>query len=100
MSSTNPQDLPHMNFRSFVEALKADGDLVEINEECDPNLEVGAIIRKVVESDERAPLFNKLKGQDDNGLWRILGAPNSSVPTRRSDTAVWRVILVFHLPRA
>ncbi|KAF4820399.1 Ferulic acid decarboxylase 1 [Colletotrichum tropicale] len=77
MASTTPQDLPHMNFRSFVEALKADGDIVEINEECDPNLEVGAIIRKVVESDERAPLFNKLKGQDDNGLWRILGAPNS-----------------------
>lgn len=66
-----------MNFRSFVESLKADGDLVEINEECDPDLEVGAIIRKVVESDERAPLFNNLKGQDANGLWRILGAPNS-----------------------
>ncbi|KAK2596037.1 hypothetical protein N8I77_013545 [Diaporthe amygdali] len=77
MSSTNPQDLPHMNFRSFVESLKSDGDLVEINEECDPNLEVGAVIRKVVENDERAPLFNKLKGQDADGFWRILGAPNS-----------------------
>ncbi|PHH61473.1 hypothetical protein CDD81_320 [Ophiocordyceps australis] len=71
------QNLPHMSFRSYVEALKKDNDLVEINEECDPQLEVGAIIRKVVESDERAPLFNKLKGQDQNGLWRILGAPNS-----------------------
>lgn len=77
MASTNPQDLPHMNFRSFVESLKADGDIVEINEECDPDLEVGAIIRKVVESDERAPLFNNLKGQDADGFWRILGAPNS-----------------------
>lgn len=66
-----------MSFRSFVQALKDDNDLVEINEECDPNLEVGAIIRKVVESDERAPLFNKLKGQNENGFWRILGAPNS-----------------------
>ncbi|KAM0085540.1 Ferulic acid decarboxylase 1 [Fusarium odoratissimum] len=71
------QNLPHLDFRSYVEALKADGDIVEINEECDPNLEVGAIIRKVVESDDRAPLFNKLKGQDKNGFWRILGAPNS-----------------------
>lgn len=68
---------PSMDFRSFVQALKDDGDLVEINEECDPNLEVGAIIRKVVENDEKAPLFNKLKGQNENGLWRILGAPNS-----------------------
>lgn len=66
-----------MDFRFFVQALKDDGDLVEINEECDPNLEVGAIIRKVVESSERAPLFNKLKGQNENGLWRILGAPAS-----------------------
>ncbi|WZH49562.1 UbiD decarboxylyase family [Fusarium acuminatum] len=71
------QNLPHMEFRSYVEALEADGDLVSINEECDPHLEVGAIIRKVVENNEKAPLFNKLKGQDENGLWRILGAPNS-----------------------
>ena len=68
---------PHLDFRSFVQALKDDGDVVEINTECDPDLEVGAIIRRVVENDERAPLFNKLKGQDANGLWRILGAPNS-----------------------
>jgi UbiD family decarboxylase len=66
-----------MNFRAYVDALKRDGDLVEINEECDPNLEVGAIIRKIVENDERAPLFNKLKGQNENGFWRILCAPNS-----------------------
>ncbi|KAF5020194.1 hypothetical protein F66182_7759 [Fusarium sp. NRRL 66182] len=71
------QNHPHMSFRGYVEALEADGDLVTINEECDPHLEVGAIIRKVVESNEKAPLFNKLKGQDENGLWRILGAPNS-----------------------
>ncbi|GJD04095.1 3-octaprenyl-4-hydroxybenzoate carboxy-lyase-like protein [Colletotrichum higginsianum] len=77
MSPTNPQDLPHLNFRSFVAALKADGDIVEINEECDTHIEVGAVIRKVVESDERAPLFNRLKGQNPDGLWRILGAPNS-----------------------
>ncbi|KXH26190.1 hypothetical protein CSIM01_11460 [Colletotrichum simmondsii] len=85
MSPSSLQDLPHLNFRSFVKALKSDGDLIEINEECDPNLEVGAIIRKVVETDERAPLFNKLKGQDADGFWRILGAPNSlrSDPSQR-----------------
>lgn len=69
-----------MNFRAYVQALKADGDLVEINELCDPDLEVGAIIRRVVEENGKAPLFNKLKGQDSNGLWRILGAPNSLRP--------------------
>ncbi|KAG5757561.1 hypothetical protein H9Q72_014299 [Fusarium xylarioides] len=70
------KSLPHMDFRRYVEALEADGDLVSITEECDPHLEVGAIIRKVVENNDKAPLFNKLKGQDENGLWRILGAPN------------------------
>ncbi|KAF2813167.1 UbiD family decarboxylase [Mytilinidion resinicola] len=71
-----PQDLPHMNFRSFVEALKDDGDLVEINKEINPYLEAGAIIRKVCETDDKAPLFNNLKGAK-NGLFRILGAPGS-----------------------
>lgn len=66
-----------MDFRAHVEALRTDNDLIEINEEFDPNLEVGAIIRRVVETDAKAPLFNKLKGQDKTGLWRILGAPNS-----------------------
>ncbi len=76
-ADSNPQDLPHLNFRSFVAALKEDNDLVEINEEIDPNLEVGAIIRKVCETNDKAPLFNNLKGQDKNGFFRILGAPNS-----------------------
>ena len=70
------QDLPHMNFRSYVEALKQDNDLVEIDREIDPDLEAGAIIRKVCETDDKAPLFNNLKGAD-KGLFRILGAPNS-----------------------
>jgi UbiD family decarboxylase len=79
------QKLPHMDFRAYVAALEADGDLVQINDECDPHLEFGAIIRKAVENDDKAPLFNNLKGQDNNGLWRILGAPNSlrSDPKRR-----------------
>ncbi|KAK9425955.1 putative UbiD decarboxylyase family [Seiridium unicorne] len=76
----SPSSNTSMDFRSFVQSLKDDGDLVEINEECDPNLEVGAIIRKVVENNEKAPLFNKLKGQNENGFWRILGAPNSLRP--------------------
>lgn len=67
---------PHLSFRSFVSALKQDGDLVEINDEIDPYLEVGAIIRKVCETDGKAPLFNNLKGSE-NGFWRILGAPAS-----------------------
>ncbi|PWY88180.1 UbiD family decarboxylase [Aspergillus heteromorphus CBS 117.55] len=65
-----------MCFRAYVEALRQDDDLVEINDEIDPYLEAGAIIRKVCETDNKAPLFNKLKGAE-KGLFRILGAPNS-----------------------
>jgi UbiD family decarboxylase len=74
--SESNQLLPHLNFRSFVEALKKDGDLVEIDDLIDPHLEAGAIIRKVCETDDKAPLLNNLKGAKD-GLWRILGAPAS-----------------------
>ncbi|ESZ91008.1 3-octaprenyl-4-hydroxybenzoate carboxy-lyase [Sclerotinia borealis F-4128] len=55
--SQSNQDLPHMSFRSFVEALKEDGDLVEINDEIDPYLEAGATIRKVFKE-------NKLFGDE------------------------------------
>ncbi|PCG89071.1 Carboxylyase-related [Penicillium occitanis (nom. inval.)] len=67
---------PHLCFRSFVETLKKDNDLVEINSEVDPYLEVGAITRRVCETDGPAPLFNNVKGAT-KGLFRILGAPAS-----------------------
>jgi UbiD family decarboxylase len=67
---------PHLCFRSFVEALKADDDLVEIDFPVDPNLEAAAITRRVCETDDKAPLFNNLIGTE-NGLFRILGAPAS-----------------------
>lgn len=72
MSSTEP----HLCFRSFVEALKADNDLVEIDTPVDPNLEAAAITRLVCETDDKAPLFNNVIGTKD-GLFRILGAPGS-----------------------
>ncbi|KAF2029861.1 UbiD-domain-containing protein [Setomelanomma holmii] len=72
-TSTSSQDLPHLNFRSFVEALKKDGDVAEINEEKDPNLEISAIIRKSNGTDDKALLFNNVKGAQ-NRLFRILGA--------------------------
>lgn len=74
---------PHLCFRDFVEALKADDDLVEINEPVDPNLEAAAITRRVCETDDKAPLFNNVIGAR-GGLFRILGAP-ASLRSRRID---------------
>ena len=63
----------HLDFRLFVEALRKDGDLVDINEEVDPHLEVAAITRRAYEQRSKAPLFNNVKGAKD-GLFRIMGA--------------------------
>lgn len=65
------------SFRAFVDQLRADNDLIEINNEIDPHLEAAAITRLACETDDKAPLFNKLKGQNEKGLFRILGAPAS-----------------------
>ncbi|KAI9036616.1 UbiD family decarboxylase [Aspergillus affinis] len=51
-----------MNFRSYVDTIREDNDLVEIESEVDPYLEVGAIIRKVCETDDKAPLFKSPLG--------------------------------------
>ncbi|KAK4506227.1 hypothetical protein PRZ48_004192 [Zasmidium cellare] len=69
------QEPPHLNFRSFVNALRADGDIADIHKECDPYLEVAAITRHASETRSEAPLFHNVKGATKGGLFRILGAP-------------------------
>ncbi|KAL1571135.1 3-octaprenyl-4-hydroxybenzoate carboxy-lyase [Candida albicans] len=70
---------PALKFRDFIQVLKNEGDLVEIDTEVDPNLEVGAITRKAYENKLAAPLFNNLKQDpgniDPKNLFRILGCP-------------------------
>jgi phenacrylate decarboxylase len=67
---------PHLNFRSFVETLRKDNDLADVNQEIDPDLELSAIVRRALETMDKAPLFNNVKGTKD-GLFRVLGAPAS-----------------------
>lgn len=61
-----------LDFRKFIDILRKDNDLAEINDEVDPHLEVGAIVRRVSEVRDKAPLFNNVKGAR-NGLWRMFG---------------------------
>ncbi|KAE8371645.1 UbiD decarboxylyase family [Aspergillus bertholletiae] len=64
----------HMNsatdFRSFLNVLRENGDLVDIHHEVDPHLEVGAIARRVSERNAKVPLFHNVKGARQ-GLWKI-----------------------------
>ncbi|KAG8408185.1 Ferulic acid decarboxylase 1 [Metarhizium acridum] len=78
-------DGPAMSFRRFIQELKDEQDLLEVNSEVDPYLELAAIIRRVYEEEEKAPLFNNIQGRNDNGLFRILGAPVgvSKIPGKR-----------------
>lgn len=70
-SKTDPVDA-QLDFRKFIDILREDNDLNEINTEVDPYLEVGAIVRRVSEVRDKAPLFNNVKGAK-NGLWRMFG---------------------------
>lgn len=71
--SVSFSDAPHLDFRRFVDALRQEGDLIDINDEVDPKLEVAAFTRRAYERRAKAPLFNNVKGAHD-GLFRILGA--------------------------
>ncbi|KAI9925345.1 hypothetical protein ASPWEDRAFT_164080 [Aspergillus wentii DTO 134E9] len=63
------------DFRQFVKELEDENDLNVITKEVDPHLELAAITRRVYEMEERAPLFENIKGRKGSGLFRILGAP-------------------------
>lgn len=77
--------LPAESFRKFISELYQEDDLAVITEEVDPYLEAAAIARKACETEDKAPLFNNLKGCHPGGLFRILGAPvgASSLPGKR-----------------
>ena len=73
------------NFRRFIQELQEEGDLVTIGDEIDPHLELGAIVRRAYETEDKAPLFTNVKGTQSNGLIRVLGAPvgASKIPVKR-----------------
>lgn len=62
-----------VDFRTFIDQLRLDDDLVEIDREIDPHLEAAAIVRRVAEVKGKAPLFNNIKGAKPGGLFRIFG---------------------------
>jgi 4-hydroxybenzoate decarboxylase subunit C len=51
----------HKNLRSFIEALRKENDLIEIDAEVDPYLEIAEIHRRVIENQGKALLFRRVK---------------------------------------
>ncbi len=52
----------HKNLRSFIEQLKRENDLTEIEAEVDPYLEIAEIHRRVIDEQGKALLFKNVKG--------------------------------------
>jgi menaquinone biosynthesis decarboxylase len=52
----------HRNLRSFIEALRKENDVIEIETEVDPYLEIAEIHRRVIEEEGPALLFKNVKG--------------------------------------
>jgi len=61
------------DLREYIDALRSIGELQDVAEEVDWDLEIGAIIRRVYETSAPAPLFNNVKGFPRD--YRVLGAP-------------------------
>jgi len=61
------------SLREHIDALRAIGEIQEIDVEVDWNLEIGAIIRRAYERRVAAPLFNRIQGIEPG--FRVLGAP-------------------------
>ncbi len=52
----------HKNLRSFIKTLQKENDLIEIEAEVDPYLEIAEIHRRVIEEQGKALLFTNIKG--------------------------------------
>src|SRR5436190_2524030 len=52
----------HKNLRTFIDALRQENEIVEIEAEVDPYLEIAEIHRRVIEEQGKALFFKNVKG--------------------------------------
>ncbi len=63
----------HKNLRSFIEALRGENDLIEIEAEVDPYLEIAEIHRRVIENQGKALLFKNVKNSKFPVITNLFG---------------------------
>jgi UbiD family decarboxylase len=91
------------SYREYVERLKSLNEAIEINDEVDWNLEIGAILRHSYETVSEQPIFNMVKGspgfraaeygptrsRTPGKSWRrlaiLLGLPEDATPIEMQD---------------
>src|SRR6266508_2379656 len=74
----------YRSLRDHIEALRALGELREVDQEVDWNLEIGAITRRICETGGPAVLFNRIKGTHG---FRVLGAPAAASASKERPLA-------------
>lgn len=84
----------YRSLREHIEALRELGELSEVDQEVDWNLEIGAITRRICETGGPAVLFNRIKGIEPG--FRVLGAPAAA--SARPDRPLARVATSIGLP--
>lgn len=63
----------HTNLRSFIDQLKKEKEIIEINAEVDPYLEIPEIHRRVIEAQGPALFFTNVKGSDIPVVTNLFG---------------------------
>ena len=63
-----------MDFRSFVELLEREGELLRIKEEVDPKWEISGVLREMDRRRGPAVLFEKIKGYEARAAGNLLGS--------------------------
>src|ERR1039457_4562929 len=67
------QSMGYRNLRECVDDLASNGQLIRIEQEIDPNLEAGAVQRRVYQSGGPALLFTRVKGCSFPMLGNLFG---------------------------
>ena len=65
----------HANLRSFLELLRRENDIIQIESEVDPYLELAEIHRRVIARGGPALLFNRVKGSRYPVVTNLFGTP-------------------------
>ena len=63
----------HKNLRSFLDLLSRENEIVEIDAEVDPYLEIAEIHRRVIEEEGKALLFRRVKGSSFPVVTNLFG---------------------------
>jgi UbiD family decarboxylase len=63
----------HKNLRSFISQLEKENEIIEINAEVDPYLEIAEIHRRVIDEQGKALLFRNVKGSNFPVVTNLFG---------------------------